>query len=501
MLGSATIFGILTDLDLQVGKDLSRYSLATAAFYYGVSTIRRRVRPGAIDAHPPSPSIALPRSAQPPSQYIVGVIPAALLSQRLKVTRFLGASIILWGAICLLTPAITSWRGLVVQRVFLGLVESTVSPGFLLVTRQWYTSQEMPMRIGIWYSATGFFSVLSGLINYGLGTSTHSIPTWKTLFLVPGSLTVFFGIALLLLLPPSPTERPLLKIPGYNVFSEQEVELILEKTREEMLSREQSKWNWSQVVEALLDVKVWIFTFMATAIYVVNGGVTAFGPIIIRSIGYTPTKAILLQTPGGAVTVVAILVVAFVSLRFKNARLILLCLGCLPVLIGAAMIWGSSWSNKAVPLVGYWLLPAFGAPYVMLLSLVGANVAGSTKSAYASGAVFVGYNAGNIAAAYILKPTEAARHYPTTWAIITAMMLVTMALAGLLAGIMAWENRKRDREGHTTKSQIEQLGGMAEDPVGRVQDDLASEESLKMHIELDQKDLTDKQNRAFRYVF
>lgn len=451
------------------------------------------------------------RSSPPLSQYIVGVIPAALLAQRLKVSYFLGGSVILWGGICLLTPAISTWRGLVVQRVFLGLVESTVSPGFLLVTRQWYTSREMPMRIGVWYSATGLFSVLSGLINYGLGTSTHSIPTWKTLFLVPGSLTVFFGVALLLLLPPSPTERPLLRIPGYNVFSQQEVELILEKTRDEMLSREQSKWNWSQVVEALLDVKIWIFTLMATAIYVVNGGVTAFGPIIIRSIGYTPTKAILLQTPGGAVTVVAILIVAFVSLRFKNARLILLCLGCLPVLIGAAMIWGSSWSNKAVPLVGYWLLPAFGAPYVMLLSLVGANVAGSTKSAYASGAVFVGYNAGNIAAAYILKPAEAARHYPTTWAIITAMMLVTMVLAGFLAGIMAWENRKRDREGHTTKTQIEELGGMAEDvaqpstsgrgSVGRAQNDLASEESLKMHIELDQKDLTDKQNRAFRYVF
>lgn len=475
VLGSASIFGILQALDLQVvdpvtgAKDLSRYSLATACFYYG---------------------------------YVASVIPMALLAQRLKVAYFLGSCIFLWGVIVILTPVITTWQGLCVQRVFLGVVESSVSPGFILITRQWYTKAEMPLRVGVWSSATGLFSILSGLISYGIGVHYKgAIDTWKVLFLVPGALTIFMGLVFFFLLPNSPTEDALIRIPGYNFFSADRKAAIVEKTKEEMLGRKRTPWNWSQVGEALLDPKVWIYTFMATTIYVVNSGVTVFGPIIIKSIGYSSTRAILLQTPGGATTVVSILVVCLLSIRFTQARLILLCLSCLPVLIGAAMIWGSSWVNKGVPLAGYYLLPIFGAPYVMVLSSAAANVAGSTKATFTSGAIFVGYNAGNIASAYVLDASEAPQHYPTTWKIIIAMMVITMGLAVILAGIFVWENRKRRsfRAGHGF---VADGGQEVETKVDNDDTrDSTSKDSLEEKFKLDDRDMTDWQNKQFRYVY
>ena len=42
---------------------------------------------------------------------------------------------------------------------------------------------------------------------------------------------------------------------------------------------------------------------------------------------------------------------------------------------------------------------SFGAPYVLLLSIASANAAGATKKAITAGAIFIGYNAGNISAA------------------------------------------------------------------------------------------------------
>lgn len=481
-LGSAAIFGILDDLSLVVLepnpnggapiRNLSRYSNATAAFYYG---------------------------------YVAAVVPAALLAQRFKVNYFLGACITLWGIITLLTPAVSNWQGLIVQRVFLGIIESTVSPGFLLVTRRWYTKAEMPMRVGIWYSATGLFSILSGLVAYGLGTRQHDIATWKTLFLVPGALTVFFGFCVLLVLPPSPEEDPVLRIPGYNVFDEEDRDVILAKTRSEMLGRERSRWSWRQVLEALLDIKVWIYFFMAISIYVCNGGVTVFGSILLRSIGYTPTRAILLQTPGGATTVVLILIVCLLSARFPNSRLILLAMSCIPVIIGAAMIWSptTNWqTSKGVPLAGYYLLPIFGAPYVMLLASLAANVGGSTKASFASGAVFVGYNVGNIAASYILVASEAAQHYPTTWKVIIAMMVITMGLAAILAAIFVFENRARDKRASGAAVAVES-SGREERQID--QDDVHDEEvksnqTLEEATEIEAQDLTDKQNRKYRYV-
>lgn len=384
--------------------------------------------------------------------------------------------------------------------MFLGFVESSVSPGFLLVTRRWYTKQELPLRVGVWYSATGIFSIVSGLINYGLGTRTPNpnLATWKSLFLVPGCLTVFFGLVVLLLLPSGPNHAPLVRIPGYNVFSAIERDELLDKTQRQMLtaptattkdnSSDSGKssprqiaasppWQWYQVWEALLDIKVWLFTLMATAIYVTNGAVTSFGPIIVRSMGYTPTQAILYQTPCGAVTVVSIWVVVLLNAYFlqdtkgRPVRIVLLVLSCLPTVIGATLIWGSfPWGSKAAPLTGYYLLGNFGAPYVLLLALVASNVSGSTKASLTSGMVFVGYNAGNIAGSYVLTASEANVGYETTWKVIIGMMAATIGLSGILAGVLKWENVKRDKEGE------------------------------KASTDCGQEDLTDRENRSFRYV-
>ena len=42
------------------------------------------------------------------------------------------------------------------------------------------------------------------------------------------------------------------------------------------------KVKWYQVWEATKDVKVWLMGAMGAAIYVCNGGVTAFGSLIIK---------------------------------------------------------------------------------------------------------------------------------------------------------------------------------------------------------------------------
>ena len=129
----------------------------------------------------------------------------------------------------------------------------------------------------------------------------------------------------------------------------------------------------------------------------VNGSVTVFGPLLVKSIGYTSLQATLLLTPGGATTCIAIYLFALLATlprlaRIPYARTGLLVLSCLPPIIGACMCWKGDWGNKAVPLAGYYLLPTFGAPFVLLLGWSTANVKGGTKQAIASGAIFVGYN-------------------------------------------------------------------------------------------------------------
>ena len=52
--------------------------------------------------------------------------------QRLPLAKALSTLIFIWGIIVMLTVTVTTFHGAVAQRFFLGLVESAVSPGFVL---------------------------------------------------------------------------------------------------------------------------------------------------------------------------------------------------------------------------------------------------------------------------------------------------------------------------------------------------------------------------------
>lgn len=50
--------------------------------------------------------------------------------------------------------------------------------------------------------------------------------------------------------------------------------------------------KWYQVREALSDVKIWLMAAMGAAIYVCNGGVTAFGSLIIKVTTLSPFNSL-----------------------------------------------------------------------------------------------------------------------------------------------------------------------------------------------------------------
>ncbi|KAJ1017756.1 hypothetical protein NDA16_005075 [Ustilago loliicola] len=407
ILGSASIFGILKDLELSVvhpgqppKASLERYSTATSAFYWG---------------------------------YLVAALPMALLVQRFGPNLFLGCAIVLWGIIVILTPAIASWRGLIAQRFFLGAIESAVRYNK-------FSPEQKSLAVGRLRSnitgeleedddATARASSVDENKADALEEKTPSTPSHGE----PTSA-------------PLPTAGLKDKLASLNVSAS--------------TSGIREHWNMAQIKEAFLDYKLYIFFLQAIAIYVCNGGVTAFGAYIIRSFGYTSIRSIILQTPGGATTCISIYISTIFVLKVRNSRSVLLILTCLPVMVGAAMIWKGNWSNRAIPLAGYYLLPIFGAPFVLMLSLSTANVAGATKQSITSAMVFAGYNVGNIVAPYLTIASEAPIHYRTTFVAIITCMAITIGLTVLLDVGLWWQNKsrreRRERE-RKSKNEVEEI--------------------------------------------
>lgn len=100
------LFGLLEDLDL---LEHNRYSFSSSIFYLG---------------------------------FICGAYPAIVMAQRWPVERVLAILVAVWGACLLTTAGVFSYKTLYVQRFFLGLLESGVSPGFMLVVGAWYKKDE-----------------------------------------------------------------------------------------------------------------------------------------------------------------------------------------------------------------------------------------------------------------------------------------------------------------------------------------------------------------------
>ena len=127
MLSQAAIFGLRTDLELTTGN---RYSFSSAIFYLG---------------------------------FIVGATPAIIIAQRFPIERVAFGIVLVWGACLMCTAAVSSFHGLYAQRFFLGLLESGVSPMFMLIVAGFYNKHEQALRMGAWYCATGYVSIFAPL--------------------------------------------------------------------------------------------------------------------------------------------------------------------------------------------------------------------------------------------------------------------------------------------------------------------------------------------------
>jgi hypothetical protein len=157
----------------------------------------------------------------------------------------------------------------------------------------WYTKTELPLRLGIWYSATGLFTIFSGVINYAIGHAKGALPPWKYMYakllftgfvgflilklryLVAGGITILWSFVVLVVIPDSPAA-------SHRWFNDAQREILLRRMKGNVAGADVRAIKKPQIVEAIRDAKVWIMGAMGAAIYVCNGGVTAFGSLIIK---------------------------------------------------------------------------------------------------------------------------------------------------------------------------------------------------------------------------
>jgi MFS family permease len=401
--------------------------------------------------------------------YLAGQYPAGYLLQRLPIAKFLGLCTIGWGIILMTTPACHNFAGTAANRFLLGLLESTVNPGFVMIMSMWYTSAEQPLRLEAYYCTNGIATMFGGLIGYAVGHINSGLPRWMYVFLIFGSASTLMGIITLLFLPDLPSTAPFL--------SARQRIVAVERVASNRQGVKNRHFKSYQAWQTFRDPKTWLLFIMATGAQIPNSALTSFSSIIIKSFGVDTLGTQYLQIPGGAVQFLSLLAGGFICTHFPNSRCITMTVANLICIAGAAMLVALPQSAKWGRLIGLWLCYFQGLGFSISLTIVSSNIAGTTKKQLTSAALFTGYCVGNIIGPQTFRDSEKPG-YRSAYVAMLVGYSVKLAAVLVLFAYMAGVNKKRDKE--------------AADGIVGLTEEEAVEEGMR--------DVTEIDNKGFRYI-
>ncbi|KAJ0342841.1 hypothetical protein COL922a_000665 [Colletotrichum nupharicola] len=430
-LGFAAIFGLRTDANLK-GQE---YSWLGSIFYFG---------------------------------YLAMELPSLWLITKVPIGKYISACLILWGAAICLMAACHNFAGLATIRVLLGIFEAALLPCMLVLNSTWYRREEQPLRTALWHNT--FAGVFGGILSYAIGNIKGSLSTWKYIFIIYGSVTIFTGFIIFFALPDSPAKAWF--------FTEEEKKAVIIRLAENQTGVDNhKKFDRKQIIEALKDPKCWCVWACGIGYAIANAGITNFNPLIIAGYGFSQTKTVLMATPQAAVAMVAGAVLTAISHFVQNLRCFFWIISALIGLAGAVMVHTLDvTSARNASLAGVYIMGFYNVPWVFMLSLNSSNTAGATKKSFMGVSVAVCYAIGNIIGPQLFLSSQAPR-YPLG---IAAMMFAfaLMAASGVAYYVLCvFENKRRDAQ-----------YGIPEDKV-------------QAGLESERQDKTDWENKGFRYTY
>ncbi|KAL7622222.1 hypothetical protein AAE478_007725 [Parahypoxylon ruwenzoriense] len=397
--------------------------------------------------------------------WLCGAWPWNMLLQRVAIGKLVGGMLFVWGTVCMLQATVFNFGGFFAVRFFLGMLEGCISPAWVLLTSMLWTRQEQTMRSSIWLCTNGVSNILGALLAYASGVADGlTIAQWKLIFLIVGALTFMWGFVIVLYLPDGPHNAKML--------TEYERVVAVWRVSNNQIGLKDATIRPYQIKEALLDGKCYLIWMVGVALGILNGAVTNFMSSIIKGFNFDALRASLLQAPGGAFEVVFCLLLGWFS-QFPNMVGVAIMLGCLPGMAGLIGILTIDIEHRYALVAMCWIQNVIGSPIVLNWTVPGLNIAGHTKRSTVIGIYFVCFVVGNIIGPHLFLPKEAPR-YPTAIKALLGTYCAAIFFQGLYT-LWCWlDNKERDR-----------LGLHAE----------AVEDQLLEGFE----DLTDKQNKHFRY--
>ncbi|KAJ7600720.1 MFS general substrate transporter [Mycena floridula] len=429
--------------------------------------------------------------------YLIFEFPQNLALQRFPVAKWMSFNILVWAIALMCHAASTNFAGLFVCRFILGMCEGSITAGFLIVSSMFYTRKEQTLRVGYWFLMNGTAQIISGFISFGsLHIRMNGFEPWQWLMIITGLLTLITATCFWFFFPDSPTSAWFLTIPERRV--------AIQRIKQNQTGVENKTFKKEQMMEALLDPICWLFALLAFVDNLPNSLTNqrqlmsqslSSGPLltesfrlITASFGFSNLQTTLLGCVDGVIEIVTIWTGVTLASRIPNSRALVGSVYLIPNILGVLLVSLLPWNNRIGLLFGLWITGVGTTGFVLSLSWLSSVTAGHTKKVTANAMLLVGYCIGNSVGPQLWQAKYKPR-YRVPWITIGISYVICIGILLFIRFLLNRENKKRDAE-----------------PIDETYDNVYMEivdadgKLIRRKVDKEFLDLTDRQNRDFRYV-
>ncbi|TDL18719.1 MFS general substrate transporter [Rickenella mellea] len=423
--------------------------------------------------------------------FLVFEYPQNLALQRFPVGKWLTFNVFLWCIFLGLHPVCHNFSSLFALRFFLGATEGSMMAGLMLVTSMYYTRTEIGERLGWTFQCFGFATIISGFLSFAVfHASPKAHPNqWQWLMIVITIMTFIVFVLFLFFFPDNPTTARFL--------TEEEKVKVVKRVQGNQNGIETKVWKKEQFMEALTDVKTWLFFFFATIANLQNGLQVQYS-IIIKSFGFTTLQTTLLNIPSGFSSIIGVTLACYLLRRFPNSRAWINITFWIPSIVGALVQICLPFKHKVGHLIAIYITNFGGIPgFVMTMSWVASTSAGHTKRLTVNSIFIIGYALGQILCTQFWKEQYRPRNI-VPWSINLATYFINITLILVTRYVFVTENKRRDALQAEAEASGKSLAAF--DDMGYIGGVDENGKQVRIRVEKSMLDMTDKENLAFRYV-
>ncbi|KAL4772410.1 major facilitator superfamily domain-containing protein [Aspergillus nidulans var. acristatus] len=393
--------------------------------------------------------------------YVLMQIPSNIFLAHLRPSIYIPTVMAVWGMLSALVGETYNAGGLYALRFLLGFVEAAFYPGALFLISSWYKRSEMGVRSAFLFSGSQLGSAFSGLIGAGITSGldgAQGLESWRWIFIIEGSVTVFIAIFAIFILPNYPSNTSWLS-PEERAVAEWR--LISDAGQ---VDEDNEDWSYGFKM-AFKDWRLYVFALIFLCIQVASA-TSNFFPTVVKTLGYNTVETLLLTVPPYMLGLVVSIVNNWSADRFQNSSfhaigpMIAAIVGF--VVAAASLNTGARYFAMVLMVAG-----GHGSNAVVLAWTQKTMLRPRIKRASAVAFVNAFGNLAQIFSSYFY-PDSSAPRYVIAMAANSAFSLVVIILALCMRIILLRANRRLER-GETTV--MEEMRGQSQMEIAGVSED------------------------------